>query len=260
MISVEPTCNQIEYRHRPAPALAGRMAVLTGASSGIGRAIAEELAAQGASLCLLGRHTQALHEVARRLSCRGGIRIYQVDLAAAEQIEKFAADFARDVGAADILIHSAGVISIGALEKASLRDFDRQLDVNVRAPYLLTQALLPMLRARQGQIVFINSQAGVSAVPGSGQYSATKHALTGLADSLRGEVSGQVRVMSVYTGSTATPMQAALHVSKRRVYEPESLMQPQDVASLVGHALTLPRTVEVTALHLRPAARPSSGC
>ena len=259
MISVEQSLHRLEPRPCGAGSrkLAGQTAVVTGASSGIGRAIAEELAAQGASLCLLGRRPQALENVAPGL-CEGARRmIYQLDLASGEQIENFGVDFVRHGGRADILVHSAGVIAIGAIEKASIDDFDWQLNVNVRAPCLLTKALLPLLKARHGQIVFINSNAGLCAVPGSGQYSATKHALTGLADSLRAEVNGQLRVMSVYTGSTATPMQAALHLSKRRCYVPEALIQPEDVASLVVHALTLPRTVEVTALHLRPGAPPS---
>jgi NADP-dependent 3-hydroxy acid dehydrogenase YdfG len=258
MIGLERSVYQPEPRQCGAAArkLSGHMAVVTGASSGIGRAIAEELAAQGASLCLIGRQTQALRNVAP-YPCDGARRIiYQVDLASGEQIENFAANFVRDGGQADILVHSAGVIAIGALEKASIDDFEWQLNVNVRAPYRLTKTLLPSVKARRGQIVFINSNAGLCAVPGSGQYSATKHALTGLADSLRGEVGGQVRVMSVYTGSTATPMQAALHIAKRRCYTPELLIQPEDVASLVVHALSLPRTVEVTALHMRPGAPP----
>jgi len=236
--------------------LAGRTAIVTGASSGIGRAIARELAEQGASLCLLGRQSQALRELALPLGEGACRRVYQVDLSSDEQIEGFAAAFVRDGGQADILVHSAGVIAVGAVEKAPIDEFDRQLKVNVRAPYLLTQALLPLIKARRGQIVFINSNAGLCAVPGSGQYSASKHALTGFAESLRAEVNGQVRVMSVYTGSTATPMQAALHLAKRRVYRPELMIQSEDVASLVVHALALPRTVEVTALHLRPAAPP----
>ena len=257
MITAERSCDEPEPRACGAPGrLAGRMAVLTGASSGIGRAIAAELAAQGASLCLLGRRPQALGEVAPGV-CEGARRmIYQVDLASCEQIENFAAAFVRDGGQADILVHSAGVIAIGKLETASLGDFDWQLNINVRAPYLLTRMLLPQVKSRRGQIVFINSNAGLCAVPGSGQYSATKHALTALADSLRAEVNGQARVMSVYAGSTATPMQAALHVSKHRVYTPDLLIQPEDVASLVVHALTLPRSVEVTALHMRPGAPP----
>lgn len=257
LIGSEPKTNGREPLTPPVSRkLAGKTAVVTGASSGIGRAIAVELAIHGASLCLLGRRPRVLSELGHRLGESARCMVYQVDLSSEEQIEKFAAGFERKGGKPDILVHSAGVIAIGAVESAPLEEFDRQLEINVRAPYLLTQLLLPALKTRRGQIVFVNSNAGLCATPGSGQYSASKHALTGLADSLRAEVKGQVRVMSVYAGSTATPMQAALHVSKGRAYRPELLIQAEDVASLVAHALTLPSTVEVTALHLRPAAPP----
>ena len=239
-----------------ASSLAGRTAVVTGASSGIGRAIAEELAARGASLCLLGRRPEALQQVANQLGDGARKWIYQIDLAARGAIEGLTDRMARDGVETDVLVHSAGVISLGALEHASIEAFDRQIDINVRAPYRLTQALLPQLKSRRGQIVFINSSAGVSAVAGSGQYSATKHALRALADSLRAEVNGQVRVTSVFTGATATPMQASLHAAKRRDYAPENLIQPEDVAAVVCHVLSLPGTIELTAIHMRPAMPP----
>jgi NADP-dependent 3-hydroxy acid dehydrogenase YdfG len=240
-----------------AETLAGQTALITGASSGIGRAIAVELAARGASLCLLGRRPVALEEIAFRLAPGARRGVYRTDLADREGIEKLTESLARDGAKPTILVHSAGVIALGPLEQASLADFDRQLNVNVRAPYVLTQALLGGLKARRGQIVFINSSAGVSAVPGSGQYSATKHALRALADSLRAEVNGQVRVTSVFTGATATPMQRALHAAKGRAYAPESLIQAEDVAAVVGHVLSLPRSVELTDIHMRPAQPPA---
>src|SRR5690606_29974257 len=101
---------------------------------------------------------------------------------------------------------------------------DRQVGVNLKAPFLLTQALLPQLRSRRGQVVFINSSAGVCGAAGAAPYSASKHGLKGLADSLRAEVNGQVRVTSVFTGSTATPMQAALHAARGRAYDPRALI------------------------------------
>jgi NADP-dependent 3-hydroxy acid dehydrogenase YdfG len=236
--------------------LAGRMAVVTGASSGIGRAIAEELASRGASLCLLGRRPEILRTIAPGLSAGARKLVYKMDLAEAVDIQKLAHNLAREGSGADILVHSAGVISLGDLEEAPVEEFDRQISINLRAPYLLTRTLLAQLKARRGQIVFINSSAGICAVPGSGSYSATKHGLTGLADSLRAEVNGQVRVTSIFTGSTATPMQASLHALKCRAYAPETLIQPEDVASVVCHVLTLPRTVELTAVHMRPAQPP----
>ena len=238
------------------PRLAGRMAVVTGASSGIGRAIAEAIAAHGASLCLLGRRPEILSQVAPGLHSCAKKLVYPVDLTDAAEIERVAESLTKDASAADILVHCAGVIAVGDMQDASVEDFDRQIAINLKAPFLLTRTLLPQLKARRGHIVFINSSAGVSAVAGSGQYSATKHGLTGLADSLRAEVNGQVRVTSVFTGTTATPMQASLHAIKRRAYAPETLIQPEDVAAVVCHVLTLPETVELTAIHLRPTQPP----
>jgi NADP-dependent 3-hydroxy acid dehydrogenase YdfG len=240
-----------------AQTLAGQTALITGASSGIGRAIAVELAARGASLCLLGRRPAVLQDIALRLAPDACKWVYRTDLVDSEEIEKLRGSLARDGAEPTVIVHSAGVIALGPLEQASLADFDRQLNVNVRAPYALTQALLGGLKARRGQIVFINSSAGVSAVPGSGQYSATKHALRALADSLRAEVNGQVRVTSVFTGATATPMQRSLHAAKGRAYAPETLIQAEDVAAVVVHVLSLPRTVELTDIHMRPAQPPA---
>jgi len=236
--------------------LAGRTALVTGASSGIGRAIAEALAARGAALCLVGRRPEILRSLVPVSESGKAPSVYRVDLAEAGEIANFASDLGRDGVGVDILVHSAGAISPGNIEEQRLEEFDRQINVNLRAPYLLTRALLPQLKARRGQILFINSSAGVCAVPGSGSYSAAKHGLAGLADSLRAEVNGQVRVTSVFTGSTATPMQASLHALKRRAYAPETLIQPEDVAAVVCHTLSLPETVELTAVHLRPARPP----
>jgi len=231
--------------------LAGKVALVTGASSGIGRAIALSLAAHGASLWLAGRSLEKLRPVAGIV---GAAQMFSVDLSEPQQIAALAEQMTERAGSLDCLIHSAGTIALGAFESAAPEDFDGQWYVNVRAPYVLTQALLPLLKRSRGQVVFINSSAGVNAVPGSGQYSATKYGLRALADCLRAEVNAYgIRVVNVFVGRTATPMQAAVHASEGRVYRPEKLIQPEDVASLVVHALSLPPTVEVTALHLRPA-------
>jgi short-subunit dehydrogenase len=125
-----------------AQTLAGQTALITGASSGIGRAIAVELAARGASLCLLGRRPAVLQDIALRLAPDACKWVYRTDLVDSEEIEKLRGSLARDGAEPTILVHSAGVIALGPLEQASLADFDRQLNVNVRAPYALTQALL----------------------------------------------------------------------------------------------------------------------
>ena len=110
----------------------------------------------------------------------------------------------------------------------------RQYQTNVRAPFVLTQALLPMLKARRGQVVFVNSSSGIVAKPMSSQYDSTKHALKAIADSLRGEVNAHgVRVLSVYLGRTASEMQERIHRIEEKPYRPELLLQPEDVASVI---------------------------
>ena len=106
---------------------------------------------------------------------------------------------------------SAGTISLGAIESTPIDDFVKQYGINVRAPYLLTQALLPLVKLSQGEIVFINSSAGIHTKEQIGAYAASKHALRAIADTLRMEVNAfGVRVLSVYPGNTATAMQDAI--------------------------------------------------
>jgi NADP-dependent 3-hydroxy acid dehydrogenase YdfG len=238
---------------------ADQIAVVTGASSGIGKAIALALAARGTTLCLIGRRLETLQSVAKSAQvtpCR--VKCYHADLTRDEDIGELTAGLERDFGTLDLLIHSAGVYSLGRIEAASVKDFDWQYRTNVRAPYLVTQALLPMLRCRRGQIVFINSSVGTSAPANVGQYAATKHGLKAIADSLRNEVNADgVRVLSVYLGRTATPMQAAIYEMEGRTYHPEILLQPEDVARVVINALILPRTAEVTDISIRPLTKSS---
>jgi NADP-dependent 3-hydroxy acid dehydrogenase YdfG len=126
---------------------------------------------------------------------------------------------------------------------------------------LLTQSLLPFLIAARGQVVFINSSAGLSVNTADlGQYSATKHALRAITDSLRVEVNPKgIRVMSLFLGRTATPMQEAMTRWESREYRPELLLQPEDVASAVVHCLSLPRTAEVTDISMRPMLKTGYG-
>jgi NADP-dependent 3-hydroxy acid dehydrogenase YdfG len=237
------------------PALIDQVAVVTGASSGIGQAIALSLAGEGAKVCLVGRELEKLEAVASRARLfTQHIAIYKTDLWIDDDIHLLAASLQRDFEAIDILIHSAGVISLGRIDKVSMEDFDWQYRINVRAPFKLTQLLLPMLRSRNGQVVFINSSAGLSAKAGLSQYSATKHGLKAVADSLRAEVNENgLRVLSVYPGRTATAMQAQVFKAEGGVYRPEMLLQPEDVSQVVVDALKLPKTAEVTDIMVRPA-------
>jgi len=238
--------------------LAGRVALVTGASSGIGRAIALGLARHGAHLCVVGRNSIGLAETAAAARTCSEVKEFQLDLTVEEQLRPLVQFIEKTCCRLDILIHAAAVIRNARMECARIDDLDLQYATNVRAPYMLTQRLLPLLTTSQGHIVFINSTVGLSAQGDAvGQYSATKHALKAVADNLREEVNPTgIRVLTVYPGRTATPMQEAIHKQEGRAYLPEALLQPEDVASVVLQALMLPSTAEVTDISIRPMRKP----
>jgi NADP-dependent 3-hydroxy acid dehydrogenase YdfG len=238
----------------------GQVAIVTGAGGGIGGAIARAIAAQGAQVFLAGRDRNRLQAVADRIAFEGSpaARIAVADLDRDDEVASLAATVLREAGGVDVLVHCAGLIALGPVAGVTVAEFDRMHRVNVRAPYLLTQALLPALRERRGQVVFVNSSAGLSAGANAGAYAATKHALRAIADSLRHEVNDDgVRVTSIYPGRTASAMQAAVHRHEGRTYDPARLMQPEDVAAAVQTALSLPRTAEIADLHVRSMRKPA---
>jgi NAD(P)-dependent dehydrogenase (short-subunit alcohol dehydrogenase family) len=231
--------------------LTNQIALVTGASSGIGRAIAVALAAAGVRVGLVARDAAALAEAAREIG--GGAFALACDLADDGQIGALPGRILELAGPVDILVHSAAVYFQKPLEIAPVEEFDLQYRINLRAPYLLTQKFLPQLKERRGQVVFINSTTGVNARPTVTQYAAVKHGLKGLADSLRPEVAAAgVRVISLYPGQTATPMQEHRHALEGKTYCPEKLIQPADVAGALVTAVAMPRNAVVTDLHIRP--------
>jgi NADP-dependent 3-hydroxy acid dehydrogenase YdfG len=228
-------------------------ALITGASSGIGRAIAIAIASAGGAVCLVGRNLERLDTVAQaaRVAARS-VSMYQADLGSDRALEELAAYVRDDFKSLDTLIHCAGRHAAGSIEQISVAQFDELYRTNVRAPYALTQAFLPLLKSRKGQVVFINSSQGLRATANTGAYASTKHAMKALADSLRDEVNADgVRVVSIYPGRTATPTIKALYETEGGSYEP-NLLQPDDIAQVVLNALQLPRTAEVTDIQIRP--------
>ncbi len=232
--------------------LRGRTAVVTGASSGIGRAIALALAAEGMCLRLVGRDPDRLEAAASEAKARSrDVGWSSVDLTRLPAID----EYANEVGAGgvDVLIHSAGLYARGPHASRSPEDYATLFAANVAGPMYLTQRLLPPLRDSRGQIVFINSTQGLAGSANVGMFAATQHALRAMADTLRDEVNADgIRVLTVFAGRTATPRQERIFEGEGRLYTPEKLLQPGDIAAMICAALKLPRTAEVTNLTIRP--------
>lgn len=174
--------------------VAGRSALVTGASGGLGHAIARRLASAGATLVLSGRRADVLDELAREL----GATVAPADLADAESVRALAAAH----GDVDILVANAGLPASGRLGSFTAEQIDRALQVNLRAPIMLAHALSPAMVARgAGHIVLMSSLSGKAPASGSSIYSATKFGLRGFAGALRAELHGTgVGVSAIFPG------------------------------------------------------------
>jgi len=223
--------------------------LLTGAGSGIGAELAGVLHRRGDELVLLARSDARAEELA---AAHPGASILVADLADAEGLERALAA-ASLPERLDSLVHAAGVVELGPVGELGLAAWRSQLDVNLTAPFLLTRALLPALRAARGQVVFVNSGAGLAANASWAGYAASKFGLRALADALRSEEQDRgVRVTTVFPGRVATAMQEKVHRQEGREYDAGAWIRPETVADLVRHVLDLPPDATVPEVRLSP--------
>jgi short-subunit dehydrogenase len=232
-------------------------AIITGASSGIGLAIALALASVGRTLWLLGRSADALRQTALAVEQRGGqAHVLPGDFAYPTQLSSLTEQLNK-IERVDALLHCAGGHALGGCADMPVAHVTQLMQTNFFAPWAITQALLPQLKTSQGHVGFINSSVLQFPRAQIGAYAASKAALKAMADCLRQEVNpAGIRVFSILLGKTASPMQAAIQHELGQTYRPEALIQPEDVANAVLHALSLPRNVELTDIYLRPAQPP----
>lgn len=230
-----------------------RTHLLTGAGSGIGAAIAARLAARGDRLVLLARNEERAAEIAALFP---GSSTVVADLAQPAGLSAALGALPPGIETLDSVIHAAGVVELGEVAELATEAWTSQLTVNLVAPAELTRILLPRVRAARGQIVFLNSGAGLRAHPEWAAYAASKHGLKALADALRGEEARHgVRVCSVYPGRTATPMQEEVHAQEGAAYDPARFIDPESVATAVLTALDLPPDATLEDIVVRPGPR-----
>ncbi len=207
--------------------------VITGATGGIGSALA--LALTGHDLILTGRNLEKLEALCSSIPNSKPL------ILELQQPETFAAAL-EGFPRIDNLIHNAGIGELGTVENTSLEVWREILNVNLLACVELTRVCLNRLRETRGQVLFVNSGAGLSANAGWGAYAASKFALRAFADALSAEeTQNGIRVMTVYPGRTATKMQERVRSQENQTYEPEKYIQPETLAATIKMMLETPR-------------------
>jgi len=232
----------------------GKIALVTGATSGIGKCTAFQLISEGVEVIFTGRNLKGLkEEVLSSYGENSKHHFIKADLFRDNDIERLVSKVNKITTKLDILIHSAGIIGIGSVEQSNIHDLDRMYGINLRAPFSLTQKFLPLLKNAKGCIVFVNSTAGLQSWENISQYAATKHGLTAFAKSLRNEVSSEdVKVISVFPGGTDTPMQEWIQKKDRKEYDPQNFMPVQEVAICIVNAIKASEKSMTTDIVIKP--------
>jgi NADP-dependent 3-hydroxy acid dehydrogenase YdfG len=245
--------------------LDGTVALVTGASSGIGEATAEILAQNGAAVALVARRIDRLDDLAAKLKSDGApVLPIQADVAnrdeAYDAVDRVAAEFGR----LDIVINNAGVMLLGPIENAPVEEWERMVNVNLLGLLYCSKAALPhLLKAADGEprgvadLVNVSSVAGRVPRLGSGVYNATKHAVGAFSESLRQEVTGRhVRVSLVEPGAVTTELvshnrpEIRDHMSQR--FAGTQRMDAADIADVIGFIVSRPRHVAINEVLVRP--------
>jgi 3-oxoacyl-[acyl-carrier protein] reductase len=227
-------------------------ALVTGATEGIGRATAFALGRAGYRVGVCARTESKIRSVLTDLD-REGIEAAgcPADVGDPEQVSRVVELATGALGEIDLLVNNAGVLIAKPLEELTLEDWDTTMSTNVRSLYLVTRAVLPPMRTRkQGSIVNVASLAGRNGFAGGTAYAASKHAVLGFSRSLMLEVrKDNIRVIAICPGSVDTSL---LHDQPMLKSEPSRILQPEDVAASILHALTLPERALVSELDIRP--------
>jgi NADP-dependent 3-hydroxy acid dehydrogenase YdfG len=245
--------------------LRGTVALVTGASSGIGEATAKALAARGASVALVARRADRLESLGGEIAGAGGTAVpIEADVSDREQAQGAVARAVEDLGRLDVLVNNAGVMLLGPIEDAPVEEWEQMVEVNLLGLLYTAHAALPhLLAAAEGEprrvadLVNISSVAGRMARKGSGVYNATKHGVGAFSEALRQEVTGRhLRVSLVEPGAVDTELQShnrpEIEEQIRSRFTEMDILRSEDIADAIAYVVTRPRHVAVNEVLIRP--------
>ncbi|MCP3030767.1 SDR family oxidoreductase [Halobacillus sp. A1] len=239
--------------------LKNKSAIITGASSGIGKAIAEHLAQEGANVVLAARRAHKLQQLAEDVEDKYGVRaiVSETDVTKRSDVEELVKHTTDKLGSVDIYVNNAGVMLLSFLKNDHVDEWEQMVDVNIKGVLFGIHAALPqMLKQESGHIINVASVAGHEVFPSSTVYSATKYAVKALSMGMEKELSRSgVRVTNVSPGAVDTELTEhitdgdVIDMFKDRDMTP---LDSEDIASAVAYAVTQPASVNVNELIVRP--------
>jgi NADP-dependent 3-hydroxy acid dehydrogenase YdfG len=246
-----------------AGALEGRVAAITGASSGIGEATALALAREGAAVALGARRRERLEDVAGRIEADGGRALaIEADISDQEQARSFIETAHRELGGLSILLNNAGLMLLGPIEGADTSEWRRMVEINVLGLLWCTHAALPLMReGGGGDIINISSTAGRRADAGAAVYNLTKWGVTGFSEALRQEaLHAGIRVTCIEPGYVETELQghnnpAVRKVTDRMREQIGDVLAAEDIAELILFAVSRPPRMDLNEILVRPTGQ-----
>ncbi|MFF0399706.1 SDR family NAD(P)-dependent oxidoreductase [Streptomyces sp. NPDC005248] len=236
--------------------LEGKIVLVTGASSGIGRATALALSKAGAQVAVGARRADRLKDVAQ--DAPGEILVVELDVTDEQSVQEAVAATVERFGALDAVVNNAGIMLSGAILGADTTEWTRMIDTNLLGSMYTVHAALPHLLESKGAVVQISSTSGRISSAASGVYAATKFGITAFAEALRQEVTTQgVRVVVVEPGFVSTELTSHItdpniQAAAKNMAESMRTLQPEDIAAAVVYALTQPAHVAVNEILIRP--------
>ncbi|WP_048075727.1 SDR family NAD(P)-dependent oxidoreductase [Haloquadratum walsbyi] len=241
--------------------ISGKVAIVTGASSGIGEATARLLANEGVRVVLAARREDELEDLAAQIELDGGDSlVVPTDVTDDADIQQLVDQTVDAFGQVDILINNAGVMLLEEVQDADTDNFQQMVDVNLSGLMKLTHAVLPIMQEHgSGHIINISSVAGRKSFPGSSVYSATKFGVNGFSEGLRQEVTGEgdIRVTLIEPGFVDTELDDHIPDEERKqqtkeVHETMDSLTSEDIARSITYAVGQPARVDVNELLIRP--------